>query len=943
VALVRVYCGLASADESVRAGSPAQLTIAVVDDAGRLLGVHEISDDPDGYAELGMLLVERTSGFTDAAVAADSDDHLVTSLLTAAGRPLVVTDDDTTDDYAERFADDDSIDEMQAPPAARRAVGLARALQAGAIAAVNLPAPRELVSYKPVLAAHVAMLGGRQAAAVALREVLRELYPAALRAYPDPAHPLALAVLDSLPEPGRLTVGGDSERVAEQIAAELIRAGAGTDDEVIAAVTALHVAISESPRRGGVNKSLAPAAAETVRKAISAVRSCDGACAALIGTIAARSYPATGGLPRRRSGEPAPLQAVSSSMSQQSPADAGRAARRTRREPAATGSGPVRPHPMTAPPVAPDPIAPPPLAPRPMTHPPAAPAASASPAFPNRAPAGPSNSPVSVPPPPPGMTPITPGSRPFPASRNPGSAPSSPVAPAASLSPGARPSSPSSRPSSSLPSRPASSLPSRPSSSLPSRPASSMPSSARPSSAPPPGSYASGSFGSDSPGSDPFAPDSYGPGSPSSGSFGSGSPSGGSFGGGSPSGGSFGGGSPSSGSSSGSYGSGSARSGSFTPDSTSSGSFGPGSPSSGSFGSGSSGAPSSGSPAPGTFGSRSSSGTVPPGSLPPASVSPAENGQPFRATLTNAAINNARAERQRTVIPPRPSRGQPSPAAPAPAGGSATDYSLPVQAQRPEPGSRANWPLLNSGSDENGLPAASSSAPPLDNGRVKPPWQDMPKEPPSLRLVESQLDTTVTNMPAVGDPPPLRVIDGDDRGNRRSMPRRNPGSTTSSSTTLTALDRSTTPPVPSDSSDGDLLIFAAARSAWFTGHDEDAAADMDWSNPNDSGWRAAERAATPAIAAETSAGLPKRVPQANLVPGSPLRDERPLRIVRDAASIAAHTTGYFRGWRRGQEIGGFAMGGRPGRESAGGWDFTRDGQGADADGYQDNNAGYSTR
>src|SRR3954453_1490076 len=269
VALLRVYCGLASADESVRTAPAAQLTIAVVDDAGRLLGVHEISDDPVGYAQLGMLLVERTSGFTDAAVAADSDDHMVTSLLTAAGRPLIVADDDSTDDYAERFADDDSIEEIHAPPAARRAVGLARALQAGGIAAVNVPAPRELTSYKPVLAAHVAMLNGRNAAAIALREVLRELYPAALRAYPDPAHPLAMAVLDALPEPGRLTSrGSDPQQIAEDVAAELTRAGAGTEDQVIAAVTALTVAISESPRRGGVNKSLAPAAAGTGRHAI---------------------------------------------------------------------------------------------------------------------------------------------------------------------------------------------------------------------------------------------------------------------------------------------------------------------------------------------------------------------------------------------------------------------------------------------------------------------------------------------------------------------------------------------------------------------------------------------------------------------------------------------------------------------------------------------------
>jgi hypothetical protein len=807
VALLRVYCGLASADESVRTAPAAQLTIAVVDDAGRLLGVHEISDDPAGYAELGSLLVERTSGFTDAAVAADSDDHLVTSLLTAAGRPLVVTDDDSTDDFAERFADDDSVEEMQAPPAARRAVGLARALQAGAIAAVTIPAPRDLVSYKPVLAAHVALLNGRYAAATALREVLRELYPAALRAYPDPAHPLALAVLDALPEPGRLTVhGGDSERVAEDVAAELIRAGAGTDDEVIAAVTALHVAISESPRRGGVNKSLAPAAAETVRHAIGAVRSCDAACSALIGTLAARTSQtgagqAVGRRAARRAADPAALQSVPT-------ADTGRFGRRSRLEPTTTGNGPATPRPLTSPPVAPDPIMPPPLAPRPVTPPPVAPAASIG--FPNRAPA-PGNRPVSVPPPPPGMTPITPGSRPVPGSRNPvapTSGPTAPAAPAASLSPG--------------------------------------------SGALPPASL------SRDPGGLPPAPLSPG-------------------------------------------------SGTLPPASLSRGS----------------------------------------GALPPASVSPSDTGQPFQATLTNAAINNARAERQRTAIPPRPGTRTSSGSVPVPTS-SATDYSLPMPTQRPahdvpEPGSRANWPLLNSGDE---VPTAPAGTTPTDDrfhsdGRVKPPWQDMPKEPPALRLVEPTLETTVPDLPAINEPPPLRLVDREDRARgRTSIPRRSSAgtgqnSTMSMSTTLTALDRSTTPPVPAEGNDGDLLIFAAARSAWFTGQSEST--DLDWTNPNDTGWRAAEKAATPAVAAETSAGLPKRVPQANLVPGSPLRDERPLRIVRDAASIAAHTTGYFRGWRRGQEIGGFAMGGRPGRESAGGWDFTRDGQGADD--YR-NNAGY---
>jgi hypothetical protein len=492
------------------------------------------------------------------------------------------------------------------------------------------------------------------------------------------------------------------------VAAELTRAGAGTEDQVIAAVTALTVAISESPRRGGVNKSLAPAAADTVRHAIGAVRSCDSSCEALIGTLTARvSTASTSGTGRRAAGSrraPEPTAQGVATVPPVRPDDTGtrigrpgdtgtRIGRRSRPEPAATGSAPVTPRPLTRPPVAPEPVTPPPLAPRPVTPPPAVPAAAAEP------PPVPANRPVSVPPPPPGMTPIVPGSR--------------------------------------------------------------------------------------------------------------------------------------------------------TP-------------------------------------------------------------------LSSAVMGS----RQRAANSPRPT-GRAQPAA-----NGATDYSLPMPAQRPtpdaaEPGSRANWPLLNSNSNDDPTPPPATVSSPPAEGRVRPPWQDMPTEPPALRLVE-QPGSTGSDLASAAEPPPLRLVDPDDAAGRGSRgPRR---------TTYTALDRSTTPPVP-DEGDGDLLIFAAARSAWFTGQDESA--DLDWTNPNDTGWRAAERAATPSFATETPAGLPKRVPQANLVPGSPLRDERPLRIVRDAASIAAHTTGYFRGWRRGQEIGGYAIGGRPGRESAGGWDFSRD---TPADEYR--NTGY---
>ncbi|WP_088986403.1 transposase [Micromonospora chokoriensis] len=802
VALVRVYCGLASADPADRpASAGSTLTSAVVDDAGRLLHVSEISDDAAGYAQLVALLVERSGGPSGAAIAADSDDHTVISLLSAAGRPLAIADDDSVDDFAERFADDDSLEEMQSPPAERRAVGLARALQAGALSAVTLPAPRDLAGYKQVLAAHAALASGRHSAAVALREVLRELYPAALRAYPDPAEPVSLAVLDALPEPGMLggTVarGREVSVAADAIAAHLAADGVADADEINEAVTALRVAISETPRRAAVNRALTSAVAETVRQAVASVRACDAGCEALVSALGSR-VTAPAQAPGRRAaarrgesvGELAGMTTTGAGLRSVRPTPPAEPApavgRRSRPEPI-PGNAPVAsPRPLGPPPTAPAPVTPPPVAPAPM-----APAAMAKPpasTLPHRtaepAPSridGPTNRPVSSPPPPPpGITPIAPAQR----------------------------------------------------------------------------------------------------------------------------------------------------------------------------------------------------GTVP----------PAEAGEPFRPTLTTAAINSARAERQRTVIPPRPkTNGERSshlqrPVDEPPTGGfSATDLSIPVPTPRPgqdaaPPGSRANWPLVNNPED----PADSSPNNPVAypygggrgidaptdpgraDGRVTPPWlaDDLPQEPPMLRLVEPPPLADRALREGLNPPtephletPPLRLVDREQaaRGGRAAAR----ADRAAEHRPLPSMEHRPPPmehrpppvehrpPPVADEGDGDLLIFAQAKSAWFVGHADES--DLDWSTTADTGWQAAEQAARPAVGAETNAGLPKRVPQANLVPGSPLREERPLRIVRDAASLAENTTGYFRGWRRGQEIGGFAVGGRPGREAAGGWDFSRDHGDRDDDReYEYRSAGYQS-
>jgi hypothetical protein len=125
--------------------------------------------------------------------------------------------------------------------------------------------------------------------------------------------------------------------------------------------------------------------------------------------------------------------------------------------------------------------------------------------------------------------------------------------------------------------------------------------------------------------------------------------------------------------------------------------------------------------------------------------------------------------------------------------------------------------------------------------------------------------------------------------------------------------------------DTDLLIFSQTQSnsAWFTMADTASVMEEPptWGAPiADEGWRAAERTSRPAVGDATRAGLPRRVPQANLVPGSAHHGRQSLRIVRDPQSIASHTAGYFRGWKRGQEIGGFAVGQR----DRAAWEFNRE-------------------
>jgi hypothetical protein len=104
-----------------------------------------------------------------------------------------------------------------------------------------------------------------------------------------------------------------------------------------------------------------------------------------------------------------------------------------------------------------------------------------------------------------------------------------------------------------------------------------------------------------------------------------------------------------------------------------------------------------------------------------------------------------------------------------------------------------------------------------------------------------------------------------------------------------------------------LPIFEAVESDWFrrgrqavgrpAGHDGEAS--NGWASPADEGWRAAEVVHAPSSGGVTSAGLPKRVPRANLVPGA-VAGASALAPARSAAATRDRFSSFQRGSREGR-------------------------------------------
>ena len=107
------------------------------------------------------------------------------------------------------------------------------------------------------------------------------------------------------------------------------------------------------------------------------------------------------------------------------------------------------------------------------------------------------------------------------------------------------------------------------------------------------------------------------------------------------------------------------------------------------------------------------------------------------------------------------------------------------------------------------------------------------------------------------------------------------------------------PPAESTGPASRLPIFESVESDWFRRGGRPVSRttplpepdEAGWSSPADVGWQAAEVARAPVFADTTEAGLPKRVPKANLVPGGAgpavpgAAGARPVRLADQAAPV----------------------------------------------------------
>jgi signal transduction histidine kinase len=213
---------------------------------------------------------------------------------------------------------------------------------------------------------------------------------------------------------------------------------------------------------------------------------------------------------------------------------------------------------------------------------------------------------------------------------------------------------------------------------------------------------------------------------------------------------------------------------------------------------------------------------------------------------------------------------------------------------------------------ENGDGAAAASPKANSSWEGSPPTSPIPSVPDTGRPFS---DTGRPELPVFGAPvnggvdEQVRPSSRPDTsfGAEASPPRR---SDTSFGAEASPPRREVVVPPPADTGHGNRLpIFESVESDWFRRgkHSTETAAPAaesvpSWTSAGDEGWRAAEAVHTPTSGGVTLSGLPKRVPKANLVPGTAGGGDTasPAPSIRSASVTRDRFASFQRGVRDGR-------------------------------------------
>jgi signal transduction histidine kinase len=251
----------------------------------------------------------------------------------------------------------------------------------------------------------------------------------------------------------------------------------------------------------------------------------------------------------------------------------------------------------------------------------------------------------------------------------------------------------------------------------------------------------------------------------------------------------------------------------------------------------------------------------------------------------------------------------------------------PLHAENGDSAATAGFPALTPAWDDPATASPSGpawddgppapDAPSWENPPAKPSWDDPPLSTPGTSAPPPAASTgPLPSVPSNGTSPTFGTLSGDGASQPPRLPTRpvrNLGSDPGP-----ARREVVVPPAGPDGQGNRLPIFESVESDWFRRgrHSADrpnsgaaagaaAAAPENgntggWSaSAADEGWRAAEAVSKPASGGVTLSGLPKRVPKANLVPGTVGANAEPEAPapVRSAAVTRQRFASFQRGVR----------------------------------------------